>query len=141
MGFPLPVPLSCREYGKRNWEVAGMRRVQLSTRLIRENQTICVEDLNVAGIKRNRYLARYVADTGWSELVSMLRYKSLWYGRTLVKIGRFLPSTKTCSACGTTRHHLRLSVREWGCPDCNTHHDRDVNAAKNILAAGLAVIA
>jgi len=74
----------------------------------------------------------------WYELVRMLTYKSAWYGMHLVKIDRFFPSTKTCSASGTTGHVLPLSVREWDCPDCGTHHDRDVNAAINIRTAGLA---
>jgi putative transposase len=113
---------------------------KLSTRLIRENQTICIENLSIKGMARGR-LAKSVADVGWGSFVQMLRYKAVWYGRELVKIDRFYPSTKTCGACGTTGHVLPLSTREWDCPDCGTHHDRDVNAAKNILAAGLAVIA
>lgn len=111
---------------------------RLSTRLIRENQTICVEDLCVKGMVRNRRLARSISDAGWGEFVGMLSYKSAWYGRKLIKIDRFYPSTKTCGACGTTGHDLPLSVREWECPDCGTFHDRDVNAARNILTAGLA---
>lgn len=85
--------------------------------------------------------SKSIADAGWSELVRMLTYKAAWYGRRVVKIDRFFPSTKTCSECGTTGHVLPLSVREWDCPDCGTHHDRDVNAAINIRTAGLAGIA
>ncbi|WP_323374761.1 RNA-guided endonuclease InsQ/TnpB family protein [Skermanella rosea] len=114
---------------------------KLSTRLIRENQTICVETLNVQGMVRNRKLARAISDAGWAQFVSMLSYKAVWHGRALAKIDRWHPSTKTCSVCGTTGHDLPLSVREWDCPDCGERHDRDVNAAKNILAAGLAVSA
>ena len=90
---------------------------------------------------RNHSLARRISDAGWSELVRQLTYKCLWYGRTLVKVDRFFPSTKTCSACGWVVEKLSLSVRTWDCPRCAVRHDRDHNAAKNILAAGLAVSA
>jgi putative transposase len=109
---------------------------KLSTRLVRENQAIAVEDLNVRGMVRNRPLARAISDAGWSELVRMLEYKCEWYGRTFVKVDRFFPSSKTCSDCGVVREHLDLSVRQWRC-DCGAEHDRDHNAAKNVLAAGL----
>ena len=111
---------------------------KLSTRLVRENQAIVIEDLNVRGMVRNRSLARAISDAGWSELVRQLEYKCGWYGRTLVKVDRWFPSTKTCSACGLVRESLDLSVRRWRC-ECGAEHDRDHNAAKNILAAGLAV--
>lgn len=114
---------------------------KLSTRLIRENQTVCVEDLNIKGMVKNRCLSRSISDAGWGEFLRMLSYKSAWYGRQMVKIDRWHPSTKTCGECGTTGHKLPLSVREWTCPDCGASHDRDVNAARNILAAGLAVLA
>lgn len=113
---------------------------KLSTRLIRENQTVCVEDLNVKGMVRNHCLARSISDASWGEFLGMLAYKSTWYGRQLVKVDRWFPSTKSCSACGTTGHKMSLSDREWTCPDCGTPHDRDVNAAKNILTAGLAAV-
>ena len=113
----------------------------MSTRLVRENQAIVVEDLNVRGMVRNRSLARGISDAGWSELVRQLTYKCAWYGRTLLKVDRFFPSTKTCSACGWMVEQLSLSVRTWACPRCAVRHDRDHNAAKNILAAGLAVSA
>lgn len=112
---------------------------KLSTRLIRENQTIVVEDLNVRGMVKNRCLSRAIADAGWSEFVRQLAYKSEWYGRTFKKIDRFYPSSKTCSACGSVVESLPLSIREWSCQSCGTVHDRDINAATNILAAGLAV--
>jgi putative transposase len=112
---------------------------QLSTRLIRENQTIVVEDLNIRGMVKNHKLARAINDASWSELVRQLSYKAEWYGRKLVKVGRFFPSSKTCSACGYLLDKLPLSVRSWECPSCGAIHDRDHNAAKNILAAGLAV--
>lgn len=114
---------------------------KLSTRLVRENQAIVVEDLNVSGMVQNRKLARVISDAGWSELFRQLEYKSEWYGRDFVKVDRFFPSSKTCNACGFIVERLPLSVREWTCPKCEAVHDRDINAAKNILAAGLAVSA
>ncbi|MCT7354056.1 transposase [Streptomyces sp. 15-116A] len=114
---------------------------QLSTRLIRENQAIAVEDLSVAGLARTR-LAKSVHDAGWSQFVAMLEYKAKRYGRTLVKIGRFEPTSRTCHACGAVDGPKPLSVREWTCRVCGTVHDRDTNAAINIkTAAGLAVSA
>lgn len=113
---------------------------KLSTRLVRENQAIVVEDLNVRGMVRNRSLARAISDAGWSMLVQQLAYKCEWYGRDLIKVDRWFPSSKTCSACGLVRESLDLSVRRWRC-ECGVEHDRDHNAAKNILAAGLAVSA
>jgi putative transposase len=112
---------------------------KLSTRLVRENQTVVVENLNVSGMVRNRSLARSISDAAWAELVRQLAYKADWYGRTLVKIDRWYPSSKRCAACGHIVDQLPLSVRAWACPACGTEHDRDVNAAVNILAAGLAV--
>jgi putative transposase len=112
---------------------------QLTTRLIRENQTIVVEDLNIRGMVKNHKLARAISDASWSELIRQLSYKAEWYGRQLVKVDRWLPSSKVCSACGHQLDRLPLSVRSWQCPSCGTNHDRDHNAARNILAAGLAV--
>ncbi len=88
---------------------------------------------------KNRSLARSISDAGWSELVRQLEYKSDWYGRELIKIDRFFPSSKRCGNCGFVIDKLPLSVREWECSQCSSTHDRDINAAKNILAAGLAV--
>ncbi|RZU17859.1 RNA-guided endonuclease TnpB family protein [Streptomyces sp. BK239] len=114
---------------------------QLSTQLIAENQGIAVEDLSVTGLARTR-LAKSVHDAGWSSFISMLAYKAERYGRTLVKIGRFEPTSQTCHACGTVDGPKPLNVREWTCPACGTVHDRDHNAAINIeTAAGLAVSA
>ncbi len=113
---------------------------KLTTRLVRENQTIAVEDLAVKNMMKNRRLACAIADASWSELVRQLEYKSQWYGRTLVKIDRWFPSSKRCGHCGHVMSKLPLDVREWDCPECGAHHDRDINAANNILAAGLAVI-
>ena len=111
---------------------------KLSTRLVNENQVIAIETLSVSNMKKNRRLAKSISDAGWSEFVRQLEYKSLWYGRTLVGIDRWYPSSKRCSDCGHTVSKLPLSVREWACPDCGTIHDRDVNASRNILTAGLA---
>ncbi|WP_280412648.1 RNA-guided endonuclease InsQ/TnpB family protein [Nocardia asiatica] len=113
---------------------------KLSTRLVRENQVIAIEDLSVRNMVRNRSLARAISDASWSQFRTMLEYKADWYGRTVVAIDRFYPSSKTCSTCGRINDEMPLQVREWTCP-CGTSHDRDVNAAKNIRAAGLAVLA
>ncbi|HEY4385662.1 MAG TPA: IS200/IS605 family element RNA-guided endonuclease TnpB [Ktedonobacteraceae bacterium] len=112
---------------------------KLSTRLIRENQTICVETLAVKNMVKNRSLSKAISDVGWSEFVSQLEYKAEWYGRTFVKIDRWYPSSKRCSHCGHILDSLSLDVRVWSCPECHTVHDRDVNAANNILAVGLTV--
>ncbi|WP_261570671.1 RNA-guided endonuclease InsQ/TnpB family protein [Frankia gtarii] len=112
----------------------------LSTRIIRENQTVVIEDLAVRNMVRNHSLARSISDAAWSELRRMLEYKAAWYGRTVIAVDRFYPSSKTCSACGLIVAKLPLNIREWTCR-CGAHHDRDVNAAINILAAGLAVAA
>jgi putative transposase len=113
---------------------------KLTTRLVRENQTIAVEDLAVKNMIKNRKLSAAIADASWSELVRQLKYKCQWYGRTLVKIDRWFPSSKRCGKCGHVVDKLPLDLREWDCPECGTHHDRDINAAQNILAAGLAVL-
>ncbi|MCJ0873329.1 transposase [Streptomyces sp. AP-93] len=111
---------------------------KLTTRLVRENQTVVIEDLTVRNMVKNHTLARAISDAAWREMRMMLEYKAQWYGRNLVVIDRWFPSSKLCSACGTIASKMPLNVREWTC-DCGTTHDRDVNAAKNILAAGLAV--
>lgn len=111
---------------------------QLSTRLIRENQTVVLEDLNVSGMQKNRTLARSIADAGWRQLRILLESKAEQYGRQVVVINRWLPTSQVCSACGHHDGKKDLSVRQWQCPSCGTVHDRDINAAKNILAAGLA---
>ncbi|MEU1523268.1 RNA-guided endonuclease TnpB family protein [Nocardia rhamnosiphila] len=113
---------------------------KLSTRLVRENQVIAIEDLSVRNMVRNPALARAISDASWSRFRSMLEYKADWYGRSVVAVDRFYPSSKTCSACGRINDSLPLRVREWTCP-CGVTHDRDTNAAKNIRAAGLAVLA
>ena len=112
---------------------------KLTTQLVRENQTIAVEDLAVKNLAKNHKLALAISDASWGELVRQLEYKCGWYGRTFVKIDRWFPSSKRCGYCGHVVEKLPLNVREWKCPKCGTNHDRDINAAKNILAAGLAV--
>jgi putative transposase len=114
---------------------------KLTTRLIRENQTVCVESLAVKNLVRNHSLAKAIHDVGWGKLVRQLEYKAAWYGRTLVKIDRWYPSSQRCHACGYINTTLTLDVRVWTCPnpDCGIRHDRDINAAKNILAVGLTV--
>ena len=114
---------------------------KLTTRLVRETQAIVIEDLAVRNLVKNRSLARAISDVAWSELREQLAYKCAWYGRDLVVIDRFHPSSKTCSTCGHVMPALPLDVREWACPRCADIHDRDVNAARNIEAAGLAVLA
>lgn len=113
---------------------------QLSTRIVRENQVVAVEDLNVSGMIQNPNLARGISDASWSKFRSMLEYKCAWYGRQFVATDRWLPTSKRCSDCGYTLDELPLSVRAWTCPACGAQHDRDRNAAKNILKAALATI-
>jgi putative transposase len=112
---------------------------KLTTQLVRENQTIAVEDLAVKNMVKNHKLALAISDASWGELVRQLEYKCDWYGRNFVKIDRWFPSSKRCGHCGHIVETLPLNIREWDCPSCGTKHDRDINAAKNILAAGLAV--
>ena len=108
-----------------------------STYLINNYDTICLEDLNVSGMLKNHNLARSISDMGWSNFQSMLKYKADWYGKNISTIGRFDPSSKTCSSCGAINHNLELENREWVCETCGTIHDRDVNAAINIKTFGL----
>jgi putative transposase len=114
---------------------------KLSTRLINENQVIAIESLAVSNMQKNRSLAKSISDASWSEFVRQLTYKAEWYGRTLVGIDRWYPSSKRCSDCGHAVAKMPLRIREWTCPECGSIHDRDVNAARNVLAAGLAVSA
>jgi putative transposase len=108
-----------------------------SYKLVSENQAIAVETLNVKGMLNNHNLARSISDVGWSELFRQLEYKCTRYGKTLLKIGQFEPSSKLCSVCGTINQNLTLKDREWTCLTCGTHHDRDINAAINIKKIAL----
>ncbi|WP_432186478.1 RNA-guided endonuclease InsQ/TnpB family protein [Streptomyces sp. Tue6028] len=133
-----------RKVAKVHARIADRRRDflhKLSTRLVRENQTVVIDDLTVRNLLKNRKLARGLLDAAWTELRSMLEYKCAWYGRELVVIDRWFPSSRLCGACGTVRERLPLNVREWRCDHCGSVHDRDVNSARNILAAGLAATA
>jgi putative transposase len=132
-----------REVARIHGRIADRRRDhlhKLSTRIIRENQTVVIEDLTVRNMVRNRSLARVISDAGWRELRTMLEYKASWYGRDVIAVDRWFPSSKTCSSCGALVESLPLNVRDWACA-CGAVHDRDVNAAINIVAAGLAVSA
>jgi len=124
--------------------IADRRRDHLhkvTTRLVRENQAIVIEDLTVRNMVRNHCLARSISDAAWRDMRIMLEYKCAWYGRELVVVDRWFPSSQVCSACGHTATSMPLHVREWACPQCGTTHDRDVNAARNIRAEGLSVLA
>jgi putative transposase len=114
---------------------------KLSTRLINENQVIAIESLSVKNMQKNRGLAKSISDASWSEFARQLEYKAQWYGRTLVGIDKWYPSSKRCSDCGHTVAEMPLNIRAWTCPECGSIHDRDINAARNVLAAGLAVSA
>jgi putative transposase len=105
---------------------------KVSTRIIRENQTVCLEDLNVQGMMQNHKLAKSISDVSWSEFVGMLEYKARWTGGNILKIGRFDPSSKLCNKCGHVNSELTLKDRSWKCPKCCTIHDRDSNASINI---------
>jgi putative transposase len=133
-----------RKVARAHARVADARRDflhQASTGLVRRFDVIAIEDLAVANMVRNRSLARAISRTGWAEFRRQLEYKAQRHGRTLVVADRWFPSSKTCSACGFLLASLDLVTRQWACPGCGTRHDRDINAARNILAAGLAAAA
>ncbi len=113
---------------------------KLTTRLVRENQTIVIEDLTVRNMVKNHNLARAISDAAWRQFRTLLEYKADWHGRNLVIVDRWFPSSKLCSLCGALAERMPLNVRKWTCR-CGTSHDRDVNAARNILAEGLSVTA
>src|SRR6056297_520401 len=145
--------LSRKEIGSKNWKkiknqlakahekIANIRKDflhKLSTKLIRENQTIVVESLKVKNMLKNSRLAKSISDVSWSKFVEFLTYKANWYGREIIKIDTFFPSSQLCSECGYQNKEIKdLSIREWECPKCHSIHDRDINASKNILQQGL----
>lgn len=114
---------------------------KLTSELVRNHDLIAIETLAPQNMVKNRRLAKAIGDAGWGEIARQLEYKCAWYGKELVKVDRFFPSSQACNACGFKNIDAKkLSVREWDCPECKTHHDRDINAAKNILGEGLRVL-
>ena len=112
---------------------------KLSTNLIKNHDVICIEDLASRNLMKNHHLARAIGDVSWSEFVRQLRYKADWYGKKIVTISRWFPSSQLCSSCGVNSGKKTLSIREWTCESCGTHHDRDINASLNILKEGMSL--
>ena len=139
----------CKNYQKQKIKVAKIYEKmtnsrndslnKLSTEIIKNHDVICLENLNIKGLLQNHKLARSIADVSWSKLIQKLEYKAKWYGKEIIKIDRWHSSSQLCSACGENTGKKDLSIREWTCPFCHTTHDRDINAAKNILAEGLRI--
>lgn len=113
---------------------------KITTKLIKENDIICIENLNIKGMTKNHHLAKAIQDASFGTLVNMLKYKALWHNRQIIEIGRFYPSSKICHSCGHKMNYMGLEIRKWTCPVCGKHHDRDVNAAINIMNEGLKIL-
>jgi putative transposase len=129
-----------KQLAKQHQLVSNQRNYfqnNVSIRLISENQAVALETLNVQGMIKNHKLAQAISDSAWSSFVRMLEYKAEWFGKTVLRIGMFEPSSKTCNICGYKNNELTLKVRKWQCPICNTMHDRDINAAINIKKIAL----
>ena len=113
---------------------------KITTKLIKENDVICIENLNVKGMTKNHHLAKAIQDASFGTLVSMLKYKAAWHNRQIIEVGRFYPSSKQCHCCGHRMQYMGLEIRNWNCPNCGTKHDRDINAAINIKNEGLRIL-
>ena len=128
----------------RSEKITNIRKDNLhkiSHKLVQENQLIVSEDLKVSNMIKNHHLAKSIADVSWYELTRQIMYKSDWFGRTYVKVDTYYPSSQTCNCCGFKNPIIKdLSVRYWTCPNCGTYHDRDENAADNILAEGKRIV-
>jgi len=139
--------LEAKNYQKQKQKVARLHEKvinqrtdflnKLSTEIVKNHDIICIEDLNTKGMLRNHKLAKSISDVSWFSFVSKLQYKAEWYGREIIKVDKWFPSSQLCSECGHKDSKKSLNIREWSCPVCHTHHDRDINASKNILAEGL----
>ena len=112
---------------------------KLSMGIMKNHDIICIEDLKVKKLIKNHNLAKSITDVSWSNFINKLEYKARWYGKEIIKIDQFYPSSQICSSCGHCDSKKTLNIREWTCPVCGAHHDRHINAAKNILKEGLRI--